>query len=259
MYPKSGSNAYMKYKALLLDVDGTLVPIGPHTIPSKKVVDALIEAKTKIAISLVSGRPLRWLSETFEVLGLTDPCIINGGTQIVNPKTHQILWERIIENETVKKVLQIADEHNLSFQVTDEGIEYQNPQQNNFKRVTVIQLQYMATKEEAEKYAELLAVFPDVAVHKIFSWKLGSYDLYLTHRDATKQHATQELARLLGINTSEIIGVGDGENDIPLLRECGLKIAMGNAVEELKKMADYTASPLEKDGVAEVVEKFILQ
>jgi len=83
--------------------------------------------------------------------------------------------------------------------------------------------------------------------------------LYLTHRDATKQHATQELARLLGINTSEIIGVGDGENDIPLLRECGLKIAMGNAVEELKKMADYTASPLEKDGVAEVVEKFILQ
>ena len=62
----------------------------------------------------------------------------------------------------------------------------------------------------------------------------------------------------LGINTHEIIGVGDGYNDFPLLMACGLKVAMGNAVEDLKAIADYIAPSVEEDGVADVIDKFIL-
>ena len=46
---------------------------------------------------------------------------------------------------------------------------------------------------------------------------------------------------------------------IPLLMACGLKIAMGNAYEELKSIADYVAPPIEEDGVADAIEKFILK
>ena len=52
--------------------------------------------------------------------------------------------------------------------------------------------------------------------------------------------------------------MGDGYNDFPLLMACGLKIAMGNAVPELKAIADFIAPSVEEDGVATVIEKFIL-
>jgi hydroxymethylpyrimidine pyrophosphatase-like HAD family hydrolase len=55
-----------------------------------------------------------------------------------------------------------------------------------------------------------------------------------------------------------MIGVGDGYNDFPLLEACGLKVAMGNALEDLKGIADYIAPSVDEDGVANVIEKFIL-
>jgi hydroxymethylpyrimidine pyrophosphatase-like HAD family hydrolase len=83
-------------------------------------------------------------------------------------------------------------------------------------------------------------------------------DIYITHSEATKYYAAHELARILGIDTSEMIGVGDARNDAPLLNVCGLKIAMGNADNKLKSIAHYIAPSVDEDGVAHVVEKFIL-
>lgn len=62
----------------------------------------------------------------------------------------------------------------------------------------------------------------------------------------------------MNLNNSEIIGVGDGYNDLPMLKVCGLKIAMGNAVPELKLIANYIAPNVEKEGVINIIEKFIL-
>src|SRR3990167_5395279 len=101
----------------------------------------------------------------------------------------------------------------------------------------------------------------DVSAHKTFSWnKDRNYkmDIYITHKEATKHHAAQELARILGIDTSEMIGVGDARNDVPLLHICGLKVAMGNADNKLKRVAHYIAPSVDEDGVAHVVDKFIL-
>ncbi|MDG7042371.1 MAG: HAD hydrolase family protein [Nitrososphaerota archaeon] len=63
----------------------------------------------------------------------------------------------------------------------------------------------------------------------------------------------------LGIKKEETIGVGDFPNDLPLFKVSGLKVAMGNAVPDLKAIADYIAPTYEEDGVAEVLRKFILR
>lgn len=84
------------------------------------------------------------------------------------------------------------------------------------------------------------------------------YAIYITSGDATKQHAVVTLSETLGIPTEEMIGIGDHYNDFPLLMACGLKVAMGNAVDELKAIADYVVPTVEEDGVADVIEKFIL-
>ena len=100
---------------------------------------------------------------------------------------------------------------------------------------------------------------PTISVHKIPSWQKGKVDIHVSHIAGTKQHGILQVAKILGINTHEIIGIGDGGNDLPLLMACGLKVAMGNAFEDLKEIADYIAPSVEKDGVAHVIEKFILR
>ncbi len=83
-------------------------------------------------------------------------------------------------------------------------------------------------------------------------------DILIYNSSATKQHAIFEIANIIGIQTHDIIAVGDGYNDFPLLMAAGLKIAMGNAVEDLKAIADYIAPPVEQDGVAHIIERFVL-
>ena len=82
-------------------------------------------------------------------------------------------------------------------------------------------------------------------------------DCYFSHAEATKQHAVLKYAELMGIKTEEIIGIGDGYNDFALLMACGLKVAMGNAVADVKAIADYIAPSVDDDGIADIIEKFI--
>jgi hydroxymethylpyrimidine pyrophosphatase-like HAD family hydrolase len=63
---------------------------------------------------------------------------------------------------------------------------------------------------------------------------------------------------MLGVKYEEIIGVGDSYNDYSLLMASGLKVAMGNAVKELKDVADYIAPSVDEDGLAEVIERYII-
>lgn len=230
-------------------------------MPSQRVIESLRQAKRTVCVSLVSGRCLDWLTEIFEVLDLTDPCVINGGSQIIDPKTREILWEQPIYKESVRKILAIIERDQIPFIVNDNGIEYKNTYESEFLNPLAIKLSYFDSKEKSDRCLETLGKIHDISAHKTFSWdKDRNYrmDIYITHKEATKYYAIKELARILGINTREMIGVGDARNDIPLLNACGLKIAMGNADKKLKDGAHHIVPTVDEDGVAYIVEKFIL-
>jgi len=86
----------------------------------------------------------------------------------------------------------------------------------------------------------------------------NKYSFNITHIQATKLHGIEVIQKFMDLKRDEIIGCGDGYNDFPLLMASGLKVAMGNAIDELKEIADYVAPSVEEDGVADVIEKFIL-
>ncbi|MGH7245314.1 MAG: HAD family hydrolase, partial [Candidatus Levyibacteriota bacterium] len=113
--------------------------------------------------------------------------------------------------------------------------------------------------EQADAFITKATHIPTISVNKVPSWTKGKVDALISHVGATKQHGIMEVAKFLGIETKDMIGVGDGYNDFPLLLSCGLKIAMGNAVTDLKAIADYVAPSVEEDGVADIIEKFVLQ
>ncbi len=92
-----------------------------------------------------------------------------------------------------------------------------------------------------EKYPDLRAAYTGIYV-EVYS------------KDASKGRALAELARHLNIRKEEIACIGDGENDLSMFEAAGLRIAMGNAVEDLKKQADYVTDSNARDGAAKAVE-----
>ena len=70
--------------------------------------------------------------------------------------------------------------------------------------------------------------------------------------------AILHLAHIWGINPDEIMAVGDQDNDVDMLKVANIKVAMGNSTEGLKQVANFIAPPVEKDGLAFAIEKFIL-
>ena len=92
-----------------------------------------------------------------------------------------------------------------------------------------------------EKYPDLRAAYTGIYV-EVYS------------KDASKGRALAELARHLNIRKEEIACIGDGENDLSMFESAGLRIAMGNAVEDLKKQADYVTDSNARDGAAKAVE-----
>jgi HAD superfamily hydrolase (TIGR01484 family) len=247
----------MKYKALMIDVDGTLIENGnTNVLPSKKVHDAIEKAQKIVHVGLATSRPYPLLSHIIKTLNLSSPCIISSGAEIYDPIKNKISFEKLINKNSIRKVYKIVNNHNLI--VLDDGRGSKgNLRENEIKVPTQLWIE-IPNQALVENVLSELSEIPSISVHKVISRFNEKLEILVGHTEATKQHGILKVAEILGIKTSEIIGIGDGYNDFPLLMACGLKIAMGNGVKEIKAIADYIAPSVEEDGVADAIEKFIL-
>jgi phosphoglycolate phosphatase (TIGR01487 family) len=84
------------------------------------------------------------------------------------------------------------------------------------------------------------------------------FAIHITDPSVDKGSSLEIVARDLGIKTDEILAMGDSENDMEFLRTAGMKVAVANADEELKAIADYVTQKTYGDGVAEAIDRFIL-
>lgn len=246
-----------KYKALILDVDGTLMPNNQFASPSKKVINAIKKANKYVHVGIATARPGSELEKIFANVPLSGPSIINGGAQIIDLPSKKILLEQALSKEDVIAVCNIAKEFRYKEIIVNDNEE------NIFFSQDYIpdkpfQVFIPDISSTSDLFLKQISHLPNIVSHQVVSWKKIGTDIVINHSKATKQYGIFKVAKILGIKTHEIIGVGDGYNDFPLLMACGLKIAMGNAVDEIKAIADYIAPSVEKDGMVDVIEKFIL-
>lgn len=82
------------------------------------------------------------------------------------------------------------------------------------------------------------------------------YFCEISHPDAKKSTAVEYLCKLWGIKQEEVLTIGDQNNDIELLKAGGVKVAMGNATDELKACADYVTDTVTNDGFVKAVNRF---
>ena len=100
---------------------------------------------------------------------------------------------------------------------------------------------------------ELPAMLPDIAVTTSLS-----ENVELNHKNAHKGVALRQLAEYLGVPMSATMACGDGLNDLTMLRDAGLGVAMANACDEAKAAADVLTAGCDEDGVARAIEKYCL-
>lgn len=254
----TSNSSRKKYKALMLDVDGTTIENRSDAMPSRKVKDAIGKANKVIKVGLATSRPFWHVRHIIEDLKIKAPCIIAGGTQIFDPQKNKIIWEKLINASDIKPIFKIAKQFNI--EIFHDGTQKNIIKHSkDYRKTGPIQFWIPDLDADiAEEFINKLSNVSTIAILKMPSRKPKAVDILITHAQATKQHGIFEVSKLLRISTHDMIAVGDGDNDFPLLMACGLKIAMGNATEELKKIADFVAPSVEEDGVAMVIEKFIL-
>lgn len=242
----------------MLDLDGTLILNQKGGLPSVAVTEAITKARKYVHISLATSRPYIYVKDIIDHLSINGYSAINGGSQIINTATRDFIWEQQIDKSDVIILADILKKENISFWFTDKKTNVLPPFISIPKQVFQIYIGHDFTNPQADNLISKISHLPGIAAHKVPSWTKGFFCITITHAKATKQHGVFEIAKLLGIQTHDMIGVGDGYNDFPLLMACGLKVAMGNAVPELKEIADYVAPTVENDGVVDIINKFIL-
>ena len=246
----------MNYKAIIFDLDGTAMPPVPKGMPTLRLIQAVQSKKDIIHLSCATGRGWTFCKEILNVLQLQDLCIISAGTQIIDPKTGNVVWQVFIHPSDVKAVVEKLKPFLYEVLVNDEypGDGKVAQQRNHDFPINYINVQAVSM-EDAEEICREMKPIHGITCTKVHSQTHNHIDLHITDHHATKEQAVHRLCHLLKISPKETIGIGDGLNDVHLFSAVGYKVAMGNAVPELKKLADRVIGSLQEEGLAVFIEE----
>lgn len=249
----------MKISALIFDLDGTAIPNSPDGYPSPAVLEAVRSVQNKILVACATGREIIIAKDIIRAFQLTSPCIIAGGSQVIDPLTFQPVWQRVLSVDQIKRICEVCKEvpQNLAA-YADNGPGKPPAQYDYFFEKPIIYMENIPL-EEAPQILVRLKTIEGIAVGAVPAWTPGNVDIHITNIEATKKHALQEWAKIEGVDLAEIMVVGDGGNDIPLFELAGFSVAMGNARDEVKAHADWVAPSVDEDGLAEAISRYILE
>lgn len=250
----------MQYEAIIFDLDGTAIPNIPHGLPSERLIHAIQAAKSKVTLCAATGRPITNAGPILDALELDSPCVISAGTQIVNPRTEEILWEASLDQVSVQAILDICEPYHYEVlarnELRGEGKRASERVADGHTNVLYIM---GCAEADAEMILGKLERVDAITAAGVTSWSNDGIDIHITHVTATKEHAIAELLKILNIDKANTIGVGDANNDIHLFRAVGHKVAMGNGTDKLKAQADEICDTVDNDGLAKIIEKYANQ
>lgn len=266
----------MDYKMIVLDLDDTLLR-DDHTI-SIRTKEALMNAQNNgVKVVLASGRPTYGMKHIAKELALDEfgsfILSFNGG-KIINCKTNEEMFSSTLAPESIHQLFSISRREGVFIHtyVGDEIItEDENPYTTIESELTGLPIKLVNSfvKEVKEPVVKALMVdHPDKLkiVEEKLQKELGGFSimrskpffLEFTEKGVTKGTSLDQLIKTCQIKREEVIAIGDSYNDLSMIEFAGLGVAMGNAPDDIKEVANYVTDTNMNDGVAKVVDKFIL-
>jgi Cof subfamily protein (haloacid dehalogenase superfamily) len=247
-----------KYKLIAFDLDGTIVDSKNNVC--SMLIDVITELKKKgINFTLVSARVPQSILRLANVIGIENDFIIAlNGSLIINHKL-EIAYSKTFATNRVLNVLANIDKqisrhfyHELIWAV-EYPSEFTYLEANVFNvNVQVGEIPSLVNKITLTGSAQLLKqakrlLAQDQSLDVCFSH--NNY-LEITCNSISKYNGLKHLAEMKGISTDEIIAFGDSENDISMLSQVGLGVAMGNALPHIKEKAKDVAGNHDEQGAA---------
>lgn len=263
---KETKNVDFMIKALLLDVDGTLLSFETHAV-SQSSIDALRKAHDRgIKIVIATGRSACDLRE-IESVPYDGIIALNGADCILHDGT--VIRRGPIPDKDFKKAMEIAREFDFAVALElDEGIFVNRltPIVEKIARIVehpvppVVDIEEMFGKKEC---CQLCFYFDDETERKVMPLlpTLSSSRWHPLFADinvagTSKAAGLSLFADYYKIEPLEIMACGDGGNDIPMLKAAGIGVAMGNASEQVKSVADFVTDTVDDNGLCKVLKRF---
>lgn len=269
----------MAIKLITIDIDDTLVNTAKQVTPRVKA--ALQEATAQgVKVVLTTGRPLPGVQEYLDELGLNhqdDQYAITYNGGVVQTTNGEELGGKELAYSDYLRLREVADELGAYLQVETIDAAYTSAKEINYwasrenfliKMPLIIKpvdemdpndhyVKFMFIGDEADIDSWRDALPADVK-EAYYIVKSTPQHLEFMHKDATKGSGLLTLAAKLGIDRSETMALGDQQNDVTMIEAAGLGVAMGNAVPEVKAVADIETTTQNADGVGVAVEKWVL-
>lgn len=250
-----------KQKTIIFDIDGTAINSPAQKVPTPRLIQATKNLQDSYFVCAATGRCWSYAKPVLKGLDLEDLCIISGGTQICNPKTGEIVWQKDIDPQALKEVVSIFMKNGTQKLIfndyTEDDYFHAGTFPNDFdvtQKVNWLSQSFVPDELAVKMQPELSAV-RGVTCVMVVSQKPGCRDMHIVNEQATKEHAITELLSRLGVDRQDTIGIGDGHNDIDLFTAVNTKVAVANAVDSLKTAADVIIGDVKEDGLAAYFEQ----
>ena len=269
----------MKYKLLVLDVDGTL--LNDEREISKRTLAALLKVQQMgVRIVLASGRPtygLMPLAKTLELGNYGGFVLSYNGCQIIKAQNGEILFERRINPEMLPYLEKKARKNGFAiFTYHDDTLITDSPDNEYIKNEALLNNLKLIREDEfstaidfapckcmlvSDKEKALIGLeqhWEKRLAGTLDAFRSEPYFLEVVPCGVNKANTLGALLEHLGVTREEVIAVGDGVCDVTMLQLAGMGVAMGHSQDSVKVCADYVTASNEEDGVALAVEKLIL-
>lgn len=268
----------MKYKLLVLDLDGTLTNSQKEITP--QTLDALMEAQQcGVRLVLASGRPTYGIVPVAEKLCLDrfgGYILAYNGGEIINWATREIVYAQVLDHKVLPYMYQCAKESGFAI-VTyhNQYVITETPDDEYVQKEAILNVMQTLKVEnfldainfdvpkclivgEPERLLQLERKMREELIESNEVYRSEPYFLELVPKGIDKARSIKVLLAHLGFSREEVIACGDGFNDVSMIEYAGLGVAMSNAQPVVKQHADYVTFSNDEEGVSHVVRKFIL-
>lgn len=225
------------YKLIALDLDGSLLSDKKEISPENLYWIQKAEAEGLI-VAFATGRSRLYSECYWQVVSPTSPMVMANGVEVW--ENHQKLSStHLLETEHAQRFITLAKDYGAQYWTSGSYLE------EDLLKVGLYH-------DDLEVVSKLWQIVTDLDLVEVSS--SAPNNIEINRKGVSKASGLAEIVAPLGIKPSEVVAIGDGLNDLAMIKWAGYGVSMGNAVEQVKEAADYITTSNEKNGVAKVIE-----